>query len=197
MSDIEEELGLAPKIEAREEHREATVQQALHAFQEQQNRKRAVVPFVASFLGAAAALAIAAVVFLFNGDKVQLEEGEAISREMIVQAYLELRQTFPEGLDAVAFVDGEMQIYPGLAGAAEAPPSYVEMTLGSTVVKVVAAQGASLPIVVNGSTVTIEFMDDASGQPAVLGEDFYWSAQAEFMPTNRAVQKAEQLNLFL
>lgn len=197
MSDFDKELRVAPKIDARPEHQETTAQQALHAFYEQQNRKRVVVPFIASFLGAAAALAIAGVVFLLNGDGPAVQGEEPLSREMIVQAYLELRETFPEGLAAVAFVDGEIQIYPGAVGAGDVPPSYVEMTLGSTQVKVVAAQGASLPIMVNGSTVVIEFMPDANGQPAILGENFYWSAQAQFMPTDREVQTAEQLKLFL
>lgn len=197
MSDFEKELRVAPKIEARAEHQEATVRQALNAFHKRQNRKRVVVPFIASFLGAAAALAIAAVFFLNDKDLPQPNDKEVLSRDMVVQAYLELRQTFPEGLAAVAFFDGEIQIYPGMVGADDVPPSYVEMTLGSTELKVVAAQGASLPIVVNGSTVMIEFMGDASGQPAVLGEDFYWSARGKFMPTNREVLKAEQLELFL
>lgn len=197
MNDIEKALRAAPKIEARAEHREATVQGALHAFHQALNRKRVVIPFIASFLGAAAALALAAVFFLSDKDLPLPNDKEALSRDMVVQAYLELRETFPEGLAAVAFVDGEIQIYPGMAGADDVSPSYVEMTLGSTEVKVVAAQGASLPIVVNGSTVMIEFMGDASGQPAVLGEDFYWSAHGKFMPANRAVQTAEQLDLFL
>lgn len=197
MSDLEKKLRVAPKLEVRSEHQEATVQQALHTFHGRQNRKRVVVPFVASFLGAAAALAIAAVFFLSDKGLPQPNDTEALSREMVVQAYLELRETFPEGLAAVAFVNGEIQIYPGMVGADDVPPSYVEMTLGSTEVKVVAAQGASLPIIVNGNTVMIEFMGDASGQPAVLGENFYWSAHGKFMPADREVQNAEQLDLFL
>ena len=196
MSDFEERLRSAPTLAPRSDHQETTVHQALHAFHRQQRRKRVVVPFVAAFLGSAACLAIAAVILRPERETPSLAS-EELSKEMIVQAYVELRETFPEGLAAIAFIDGEMQIYPGMVGATAAEPSYVEMKIGSKEVKVLAAQGTALPLIVDGATMTIEFMPDASGQPTVFGEDFYWSARAKFMPSGREVLKAEQMKLFL
>jgi hypothetical protein len=200
MSDSEDNLKSAPSIQPDPARLEAATMKAMEAFNSQHERKRVIVPFVASFLGAAAALAIAFVLFQAGqgrgGEQVP-GDVSVLSRVEIVQAYAELRGTFPEGLAAIVFVGDEMRIYPGQVGEGAVEPTYMEMLVESTRVRVVAAQGASLPVMVKGATVSFEFMSDVDDLPIVSGEDFYWSKNEQYLPTGREILEVERLALLL
>lgn len=196
MKELEDRLHRAPSLGADSKHEKETIFRALHAYQEQQKRGPVILPFVASFLGAAAALAIAAVLFWPSKEMPQLAEAD-LSREAVVKAYVDLVDAFPDGLAALAFVDGEMQIYPGRFTKQSVEPTYVEMMVGTTHIKVVAAEGTTLPLEVNGVIISIEVMPDISGRPTVSGEDFYWSTSDYYLPPEKKVLEAEKLELFL
>ena len=200
MSDSEDNLKSAPSIQPDPARMEAATMKALEVFNQQHKRKRVVVPFIASFLGAAAALAIAFVLFQAGqgrgGEQVP-GDVSVLSRVEIVQAYAELRETFPEGLAAIVFVDDEMRIYPGQVGEGSVEPTYMEMLVGDTRVRVVAAQGASLPVWVEGAMVSLEFMSDIDGLPIVSGEDFYWSKNEQYLPFEREILEVARLEVLL
>ena len=197
--DFEELLHRPPTLELREMHQEATVHRALHAYHEhQKKRSPMLLPFVASFLGAAAALAIAAILFWPAKQAPQVAESDpALTRTDVVKAYVDLLEAFPEGLAALAFVDGEMQIYPGRLAAPTTEPTYVEMMVGDSRIQVVAAAGTTLPLQIDGVTLSIDFLPDAAGRPTVSGEDFYWSTGEYYLPPGKQVLEAENLGLFL
>ncbi len=193
MSDFESQFEAGPTLQPRVDHEQATVHLALQAFHARRDRKRVIVSFMASFLGAAAAIAIAGIFFFHAEPEVHrtVDSGD-LSRETMLQAYTELRDTFPEGLAALAWVDGQMQIYPGLVDGHSVQSAYLEMLIGTTPIKVVAAEGAVLPVEVDGATILIELLPDADGMLTVSGENFYWSASDRYMPANRRVLIAER-----
>ena len=197
--EIEDMLHRPPSIDASEVHQQSTVHRALQVYHEQQQQRRpAVLPFVASFLGAAAAITIAVVLFWPDAQAPQIvDRGDTLDRVDVVKAYLDLLEAFPEGLAALAFVDGEMQIHPGRLAAPSTEPTYVEMMVGDSRIQVVAAAGTTLPLKFDGVTLSIDFLPDAAGRPTVSGEDFYWSTGEFYLPPGKQVLEAENLGLFL
>lgn len=197
--EIEEMLHRPPSIEAKTGHQQSTVHRALQAYHAQQKRRSPIIlPFVASLLGAAAALAIAAILYWPEKEGPQITQtGDSLAREDVVKAYTDLLDAFPEGLAALAFVDGEMQIHPGRFAGEAARPAYVEMRIGNTDIKVVAAEGTILPLEINGITLSIEFLPDAAGRPTLSGEDFYWSSGEYYLPPEKQILEAERLDIFL
>jgi|GEM_PF-5072428 hypothetical protein len=210
MNDSEDTLKRAPSIQPDPARLEAATLKALDAFQRQHARKRTLVPFVASFLGAAAALVIAFILWTTGtgGEPTQptppaqMAEGsfEAstssdLSRVEIIRVYAELRATFSEGLAGIVFVEDELRIYPGQVGEGAVEPTYMEMRVGDTRVRVVAAQGSTLPVLIEGATVSLEFMPDIDGLPLVSGEDFYWSSGEQYLPMGREILEVARLEV--
>lgn len=198
MKDLDKFFTLAPSIEVDPQHMDVAVSAAIEVFRAKQCRKRLFVPFIASFSGAAAAIAIGCALIFNNQPEARVHFADSpADRADLLRAYSELRETFPEGLAGIAFANGELQIYPGQIGSGVVEPTYLEMLVDNVQVRIIAAQGTTLSVTVDGVEVSIDFMPDVSGLPIVFGENFYWSASEQFMPQGREVLNAERLEAML
>ena len=195
MKDLESLLKHSPSIETDKEKREATLRVARHAFTSRTKSKNKIIPFFLGSLSAAAAILFGLFLYPNSQDTVAGDQNKPLTAEMIVEAYRELRETFPNELSAIAVVDGEFLIFPSDQTWNTEEPIFVDMKFGNTRVQMVATQGASLPLKIGSKIHQIECLTDASGEPTILGENFIWSGNEKYMPLGHEILNASKVRV--
>ncbi len=195
---LENTLRHAPSLEPDQEKLQATFRLAVSAYRDRHQstsvKKWALPMMIAT---AASLMVMAGLFWAVRKAPEPLESAPILSREMVIQAYADFVGAFPDGLTAIVFIDGELQIFPGCFAAPGIHPSYLEIMIGDRSIKAVAAAGSTIPLELNGGVFLIDLLPDATGHTTVSGQDFYWSRSESYLPHGVRIVAAQKLEVML